>query len=240
MNRIELGKNNLMEYDTFIFDLDGTLYYQKPFRIRMLCTLLGYVLRHPTSVRDLSLIQTYRKTREQWERLERNVAFASGLSLDERQFAYVAEKRRVEPEDVRRAVELFMLKLPLRVLPPFRDEMLAEWIQRLKTEKKTIVIYSDYPVEDKLRCLGIEADACFTSGDAAIGCMKPDPRGLRVILSALGCEGADAVMVGDRYEKDGIAAQSAGVDYIIVDSVKRERERLRELFFDKMICHKMM
>ena len=41
MNRIKLRKPNILEYKAFIFDLDGTLYYQKPFRIKMLMTLLN-------------------------------------------------------------------------------------------------------------------------------------------------------------------------------------------------------
>jgi len=229
MNRIKLKKKNIMEYDVFIFDLDGTLYYQKPFRIRMLCALLGHVLAHPMSIKDLMIIKTYREVREQWEKYEKEALPEARMCLDERQYAYVAAKKKVTPERVKRAVELFMLKMPLRILPSYRDEILAELIQKLKTKKKTVVIYSDYPVEDKLKCLGIEADACYTSGDEEIGCMKPDPKGIQVILNAFCCESADAVMIGDRYEKDGIAAQKNGVDYIIVDSSRKERAKLRDM-----------
>lgn len=227
MNRIALKKNNIMEYDVFIFDLDGTLYYQKPFRRKMLFVLLWHVLAHPMSIKDLFLIKTYRQVREQWEKYEKK---DTGMRLDERQYAYVAAQKGVEPERVKRAVELFMLEMPLRVLPPYRDEILGGLVKRLKKEKKTVVIYSDYPVEDKLKCLGIEADACYTSGDEAIGCMKPDPKGIQVILSAFGCSSADAVMIGDRYEKDGAAAERSGVDYIIADCSEKERRKLKTLW----------
>lgn len=236
MNRIELKKNNIMEYDVFIFDLDGTLYYQKPFRMKMLFVLLWYVLAHPMSIKDLFLIKTYRKVREQWEKYEKEASFRASfetkMSLDERQYAYVAAQKGVAPERVKCAVELFLLEMPLRVLPPYRDEILGGLIKRLKKEKKTVVIYSDYPVENKLKCLGIEADACYTSGDEAIGCMKPDPKGIQVILSEFGCSSADAVMIGDRYEKDGAAAEKSGVDFIIADCSEKERRKLKALWGD--------
>lgn len=230
MNRIALKKNSIMDYKVYIFDLDGTLYYQKPFRIKMLCALIQYVLMHPSAIADLFLLKTYREVRECWEQHETEYSFETGMSLDEKQYAYVAKKKRTKPERVRHAVEFFMLEMPLHVLPPFRDEILYHLIQKLKKENKTVVIYSDYPVEDKLKCLGIQADVCYTSGDSCINCMKPDPKGLRVILSTLGCDCADAVMIGDRYEKDGLAAEKNNVDYVIADSSKKEREKLKSLW----------
>ncbi|MDE7268388.1 MAG: HAD family hydrolase [Lachnospiraceae bacterium] len=230
MNRIALKKNSIMDYDVYLFDLDGTLYYQKPFRIKMLCTLMKHVLVHPLSIADMFLIKTYRTVREHWEQCEAECSFDSQISLDEKQYAYVAKKKGTTPEQVKRAVELFMLEMPLRVLPLFRDEVIYALIQKLREEKKTIVIYSDYPVENKLACLGITANACYTSSDACINCMKPDPKGIRVILSTLGCDCADAVMIGDRYEKDGLAAERNNVDYLIVDSAKRERQKLLKMW----------
>jgi len=215
-----------MDYEVYLFDLDGTLYYQKPFRVRMLCTLIKHVLLKPSSIGDLFLMKTYRSVRERWEQCEAECSFDAGMSLDEKQYAYVAKKKGARPEQVKRAVELFMLEMPLHVLPPFRDEVLYGLIQKLKEKKKTVVIYSDYPVEDKLKSLGIRADACFASSDARIGCMKPDPKGIQVILDTLGCACTDAVMIGDRYEKDGLAAKRSNVDYVIVDSSKKERQKL--------------
>ena len=119
-----------------------------------------------------------------------------------------------------------MLEAPLKLLSQFRDELLAGIIDDLKNDKKDIkiVIYSDYPVENKLKSLGIEADYLFTSGDEEIGCMKPDPKGLRVILDKLQISNSDAIMIGDRYEKDGEAAIANDMDYIIVSSDKKERK----------------
>lgn len=59
--------------------------------------------------------------------------------------------------------------------------------------------------------------------------MKPDPKGLQVILATLGLQAEDVIMVGDRYEKDGLAAIGNRMDYLIVSSSKKEREKLTDI-----------
>ena len=60
MDQLNMRKKSLYEYRVVIFDLDGTLYYQRPFRLRMLRHLAGYVMAHPLRFRDLLIIKTYR------------------------------------------------------------------------------------------------------------------------------------------------------------------------------------
>jgi putative hydrolase of the HAD superfamily len=52
-------------------------------------------------------------------------------------------------------------------------------------------------------------DAVVISGEVAVG--KPDPRAFSTVLDALGVEPADAVMVGDSWERDVIGALDAGM-----------------------------
>ena len=134
-------------------------------------------------------------------------------------------QKKVSPERVEKAVSFFMLEAPLKFLPEYRDEILFELINKLHREDVKVVVYSDYPVKDKLNALGIKADEVFTSADESIGCMKPDPRGIRVILEMLGLSADEAIMIGDRYEKDGLAAEKNKVDYIILPSSKKERNK---------------
>lgn len=229
MNQIKIRKKSLNEYKIVIFDLDGTLYYQKPFRIRMLGWLIGYVITHPSAVKDMLIIKKYRSVREEWEKYDTDLEGDCAQSLDDRQYAYVAKKMNVKPDRVKRAVTFFMLETPLKLLRPYRDDVLAQMIEELHDNQKTVVIYSDYPVENKLKALEIQADACYTSADDRIGSMKPDPIGIRVILNDMDCVNTDAVMIGDRYEKDGLAAIQNDVDYVIVSKNKKEREQLKDL-----------
>lgn len=230
MNHIQMTKSSLYGYRAVIFDLDGTLYYQKPFRLRMLRCLISYAILHPTGIRDLFLIKRYREIRENWTKYEQSAAFPAGMDMTERQYAYVAEEKHVSQQRVENAVRFFIQEAPLRLLPAYKDKMLAGFIDLLHQKGITVAVYSDYPTEDKLKALSIKADACFTSADSSIGCMKPDPKGLEVILKSLGLKAKDAVMIGDRYEKDGLAAIGNNMDYIILPASRKKRDKLKSLF----------
>lgn len=229
MNQISMRKEKITQYKAVIFDLDGTLYYQNPFRLRMACWMLGYLIKHPSSLKDMLIIKKYRKVRDDWEKCDTAPDSGGTRELDARQYAYVADKMKVTPERVQRTISFFMLEAPLKLLAGYRDNVLADMIKELREQKITVVIYSDYPVQDKLKALRIKADACYTSADRQINCMKPDPKGIRVILKEQGIFNAEALMIGDRYEKDGLAAKENDVDYIIVSKKKKERELLRNL-----------
>lgn len=225
MNLLKMRKNSLLDYQAVLFDLDGTLYYQKPFRMRMLVYLAIHILTHPSSVKDVLIIKKYREVREKWEEPEGGDMQTQGTDLNDRQYEAVARIEKVSPERVKKAVCFFMLEAPLQLLPAYRDEVLTQLIGKLHEKGVKVVIYSDYPVKDKLDALGIQADACFTSADESIDCMKPDPKGIRVILDTLGLEAEEAIMIGDRYEKDGLAAEGNQMDYIIVSSSPKARRK---------------
>lgn len=229
MNQIYIRKEKITEYKAVIFDLDGTLYYQRPFRVRMAWWIVGYIISHPHAVRDVFLIIQYRKVREHWEQYSGSVEAPDTQMLDRQQYAYVAKQMKLSVEKVQRTIAFYMLEAPLKLLAAYRDEVLADIIETLRQHNITVVIYSDYPVQEKLKALGIKADAYYVSADARIGCMKPDPKGIQVILKDYGLSHTDALMIGDRYEKDGLAAKENAVDFIIVGRTKKEREALKML-----------
>jgi putative hydrolase of the HAD superfamily len=55
----------------------------------------------------------------------------------------------------------------------------------------------------------------FSSWD--IGFEKPDPRFFRFIIEKLGTDAANCIMIGDNYEKDIIAAKTAGMKTIFLN-----------------------
>ena len=223
MNEHHIRKNKIEDYQLIIFDLDGTLYFQKPFRKKMLLFLMKHVLKHPGCVKDMFLIKRYREVREKWEELAPSVQGTDEMSLDDRQYAYVAAEKKVSPERVKKAVTFFMLEAPLSLLPEFADRELADTIVTLQEKGIQLAVYSDYPVKDKLASLGIEIENHFTAADEGIACMKPDPKGLAYVLKVMQCQPKNALMVGDRMEKDGQAAVANNVDYVILSGKKEER-----------------
>ncbi len=229
MNQISMRKKSPFDYKAVIFDLDGTLYYQKPFRLCMIRFLVGHALTHPLAIKDFLIIKKYRTVREQWERYEKECGRQRSyqkLGLEDKQYQYVADRMKVKREDVKKVIHFYMQEAPLRFLPAYKDGFLSDLITTLHKKKITVAVYSDYPVEDKLKALGIKADVCYTSADASINCMKPDPKGIAVILEDIGCSAKDVLMIGDRYEKDGLAAQGNDVDFVIVSKKEKERRQL--------------
>lgn len=226
--KVKLNKS-FDSYDLYIFDLDGTLYFQKPFRIRMAVYLATYVLSHPMSVKDIFIIKKYREVREKWDEILNSNAIKnidSTMTMDEQQYEYVALSKNTTGDKVKAAVDFFMMKAPLKLLPDFADTVLRDEIEKLKKMGRKVVIYSDYPVADKLNALNISADEYYTSGDEKIGVMKPDKKGIEVILSDFNISNKNAVMIGDRYEKDGLAAIANDVDYVILSGKMRNRKQL--------------
>lgn len=223
MNQINKKNKKLDQYKAVVFDLDGTLYYQKPFRMRMVRFLAWHLISHPRAIKDMFIILDYRKIREDWEHYEKTQYFEETMDLETRQYLFVATRKKTAPEHVQEVIRFYMLETPLKLLYEYRDFELIQIIDELRKEQVRIVIYSDYPVKNKLKALQVEADLCFTSTDKEINCMKPDPKGLQVILQQLQMKPEEVIMVGDRYEKDGLAAIANSMDYIILDSNKKKR-----------------
>ncbi|MBR3643215.1 MAG: HAD family hydrolase [Parasporobacterium sp.] len=202
-----LPKPHEGSYRAFVFDLDGTLYDQKKLRLIMALRLLLYYLCHPGKIRELWLLKTFRQVRDNWT--------GDGTDVDALQYAAVAVKHHVEPALVEAVVKRWIYENPLSALPKCTDHKLADYIRDLRKEDIPVFIFSDYPIEEKLAALGLEADGMYAPGDERQIALKPSPMGLKLIMKEHGLSPDEVLMVSDRDVKDGEAARSAGVDYYI-------------------------
>ena len=185
----------LSEYQAIIVDMDGTLYYQRPVRIAMLIEMLLHFWRLP----EFIIVQKYRRLYEQ------------GLN----------EQIRLDclPENAPKIIREWMIERPLRYIELWRDTMLLNLLRAAQSENVRVIVYSDYPVEEKLRALGFVPDLAISAGDT--GCLKPEGSGLLRILALYGVSPEYSLVIGDRLEKDGMLATNIGAEYIVLPKIKR-------------------
>lgn len=206
------------EYELIIWDLDGTLYYQSPFRKKMLLVLLKGLILKPWKWQEFYIIWQYRKIREKWD------AQDSGEDLTSRQYEKTGKLCRCSSEKVKSVIEYWMLNVPNVYLIDYLDTYAAEWIRKLQLLNKKVVVWSDYPVEDKLKVLRIKVTDSICSTDKIVGAMKPNPKGIQVLLERYQIAKENALMIGDREEKDALAAKEAGIDWMILSKNRKQRE----------------
>lgn len=216
-------KNSLYDklkgYDLIIFDMDGTLYYQRGMQIRMAFRLLSHALSSKGGIKDILAISKYRKLRETWD---------TGNRMDESGlYDAVAKETGLDPVRVRGIIKKWMLENPMDVVGECRDEVLVSLISRLQAEGKNICIYSDYPTENKCKAVGLEREVPqYYCGKGEIKTLKPNPSALFYIMSEYpGILRNKVIMVGDRADRDKAAADNAGIDSLILGRFRLFRHR---------------
>lgn len=199
------------KYDLYVFDVDGTLYYQNKLRLIMGKRLLMYYLLHPLKFKDLIIIKNFRSLRE-------NAKDTNGL------FDITAKKCNVSVSRVNEVIKKWIYENPIDALIASKDDTLLALIDKLKANGKTVAIWSDYEADDKLKALQLSTDYVYTAEQERVGELKPSPKGLKLIMSDLRVAKDKTIMIGDRMVKDGEAAKKAGCDYLILSKSKKKRE----------------
>lgn len=199
------------KYDLYVFDVDGTLYYQNKLRLIMGKRLLMYYLLHPLKFKDLIIIKNFRSLRE-------NAKDTNGL------FDITAKKCNVSVSRVNEVIKKWIYENPIDALIASKDDTLLAIIDKLKANGKTVAIWSDYEADYKLKALKLSTDYVYTAEQERVGELKPSPKGLNLIMSDLNVPKDKTIMIGDRMVKDGEAAKKAGCDYLILSKSKKKRE----------------
>lgn len=191
-----------------VFDVDGTLYDQRPLRRRMTMALLRHCLRHPGDLLLLRILQTFRRQRE---RLAEEGAEAIGLLQYERPAALLG----LSPERVQQTVETWMHDRPLPYLAACRYAGVERVLDALQASGRITAVFSDYPAEAKLQALGLRADLLVAATDPDVQRLKPHPRGLQAVLERTGVPAELCLFIGDRDERDGACARQLGVSCLL-------------------------
>jgi putative hydrolase of the HAD superfamily len=112
-------------------------------------------------------------------------------------------------------VDEWIRRRPLKYVAALRYDGIAALFDSLRRQGKIIGIVSDYTAAEKLAALRLEADVVVAAEDPDVGVLKPHPLGLTTLLARAGVSPEQALFIGDRVERDGVAARRAGVRPLI-------------------------
>ena len=223
-----LSRCNSTSVAAVVFDVDGTLYRQSTLLRAMLFRLSrAYVLHPIDAIATLRILRSYRRAHEQLRTQQlRSDSFAAdgsteqtGVMLGERQLELTARSSGYPVAAVRRTIEQWMEQAPLDLMLAARRPGVVECLQTLRGAGVRIGALSDYPATAKLTAMDLSAlfDVVVCAQDRGVGSLKPNPAGLRMVLTRLDVPANQAVYVGDRPEVDARAASAAGMRCYIID-----------------------
>jgi putative hydrolase of the HAD superfamily len=204
------GPPNWEEIRLVVFDVDGTLYDQRGLRFCMLREMLQTSIRG-RGVEFIRILRAYRRIREE---------LGESLHEDfERELtSRTAARSGCSEERVLSTAGEWLEQRPLRHLIRYRYPRLPELFQGLRQQGKKIGIFSDYPAREKLEALQLDADFIVCASDEDVRVLKPHPRGLHVLMSRAAMAPTQTILIGDRPERDGLAARAADVHALIRSS----------------------
>ncbi|MCH2108414.1 MAG: HAD family hydrolase [Polyangiaceae bacterium] len=202
------------EYRAWLVDLDGTLYRSQLVKLTMAAEL---------ALAGLHRINTLKSFRQIHEELRVELQSEPERSYDPSPFAEqirrTALSSRSKEEDVEKIVREWMLERPGKWLKRARRPELIRAIEGFRRRGGKTAVVSDYPAEEKLEALEIRSlfDVVVTSGEhPEVRRLKPAPDSLLIAARELDQSASDCLVIGDREDADGAAAQAAGMDFHLV------------------------
>jgi len=222
-----------------LFDLDGTLYHQRPMRALMGLELAALAVSRPLQAPvSWRVLAEFRRAQEA---LRGREAIRGGAA---EQVGLTARRTGVPTDRVEALVVEWMQERPLKYLPRCRADGVLPLLDFLVRRGIRVGVFSDYPPELKLDALGIGGrfSVVLCSTDAEVGMFKPHPRGFLVAAARWQLDPSEVLVVGDRPDTDAAGAAAAGMPCVIVGNRHRQSssdflslpslERLRDVLDD--------
>lgn len=206
------------------FDVDGTLYNQRPLRLRIARDMVLHTIAtcNPKAIR---VVSAYRRIRERLAAEE--VVDFERILIDE-----TARSTSVPLESVNAIVCEWIEMRPLRYLRSCVFSGVPQLFAGLQRSGRKIGIFSDYPAAEKLVAMGLAAQHFVTASE--VGLLKPHAVGLHSLMAAAGATADETLFIGDRGDRDGVAGRRAGVRTLIRSSKPSERFQTFRTFHDPL------
>jgi len=195
-----------------VFDVDGTLYAQKPLRIRMLMALLIHTLTSG-SLETLKILKHFRRVREDLGNHETQ-NFEASL------FERTSKITGASAEKIAEVVHEWIEVRPLAYLKACRYPGVNEVFEGLRSRGIKVGVFSDYPAGQKLNAMELQADFVISAEDTSVRVLKPNPLGLTRLMDQADTSPSKTLMIGDRIDRDGEAAKRAGTLCLIRSAKK--------------------
>ena len=196
----------MIKYKAICFDIDGTLYPKSLMNKRLF--ILG--LRHPL----FSL--KYNKMRRQLRKCQDTL---SGSLMSKEATVICKNMGKGNKEDiVCKHLEAWIyepMKKLYRSTKPF--DGVLETFKIIKEKGLKIGLFSDFPLFNKLESMGLASYVDYALSSENVGFLKPSVHCFENLLYNIGVEPAEALYVGDSYDKDVVGARGAGIDAILVN-----------------------
>jgi putative hydrolase of the HAD superfamily len=203
-------------FDGVAFDLDGTLYPNYQFYIRLI----------PFLIRDARLLIALGRARDRLRDDARGAAGRPGGDFYDVQARIMGEllhadqavvKERAERR-IYRGWEPIFKRVPL--FPAAIDTLSAFREGGLK-----LGLLSDFPPENKLGNLGLGGFWDVVLCSEASGWLKPDPRPFRALAEQMGLSPERILYVGNSVPYDIIGAKKTGMKAALISSRLRKNRR---------------
>lgn len=214
------------DIDLVVFDVDGTLYDQRRLRRHMLIEL-GKFSCQTFSLTTLRTLRDFRRCREML-----SGGPDGGADYTRLQYELTARWRNITEAEVEAIARDWLEERPLRFLRNCRFDGVAELFDACVGAGKKIGVWSDFPATEKLGALELAAEFVVSSADEMVRRLKPDPSGLKHILANAGVPAQRAILIGDRAERDGVAAQRAGTAVLLRSDIRHPLFRTFKTYRD--------
>ncbi len=200
-----------MKLKLVTFDLDGTLYRNGIYNGRLVRQWLLKGIRTPCrTFRGVRAARAFLKARS---RIRKE---GPREDLHREQFELAAESCGYDVSFVRQVLYELIYDNPFEDMVPYLFPGVEVALLALKGRGLKLGVLSDYPVETKIRSLGLEKiqwDLLMSSEDA--NALKPHPAPFLMACRRMSVEPSEAIHVGDRTDCDVAGAKAAGMKTLL-------------------------
>jgi len=160
-----------------------------------------------------SPVQPRPRNEEQYAGRPELLAASETPDFERELFAAVARRHDLPVARVDELHRHWFDEVPLALLARHAVPGISDLFAAMRRRGIVIGVLSDHRADLKLKALGLTADIVVSA--AEIGLQKPHQLGLETLLKRAGVAAGEAVVIGDRSDRDGAIAERVGTRFLL-------------------------